>query len=219
MELQPRMLPSSGVNVSKLALGWEQRSGAERDVWLVLCFCSLQYMQVQDQPAQMWNQAQAALQKMQMPIKQQQQAFYMAAQDPLKLYEHQLQPPTQPQLSNMDKKIKYPDVKMQDFYWEPSYRMGESLPVMADRMKRSPPGGICSDQDASRPRGPPFEVSSSPGTVREEELVLSCPAAFLSLCCSPLFFSVLSSWVSSYEVNVFVAVTDQSDLILSYLTN
>ncbi|XP_042284174.1 protein SMG7 isoform X1 [Thunnus maccoyii] len=126
-----------------------------------------QYMQVQDQPTQMWNQAQAALQKMppmQMSMKQpqqqqqqQQQAFYMAAQDPLKLYEHQLQPPAQPQLSNMDKKIKYPDVKMQDFYWEPSYRMGDGLAVMADRMKR--PGGMCSEQDAAAgPRGPPFEL-------------------------------------------------------------
>ncbi|XP_029381036.1 nonsense-mediated mRNA decay factor SMG7 [Echeneis naucrates] len=125
-----------------------------------------QYMQVQDPPAQMWNQAQAALQKMnpmQMSMKQsqsqpqqQQAAFYMAAQDPLKLYEHQLQP--QSQLS-MDKKIKYPDVKMPDFYWEPSYRMGDSLAMMADRMKRPPPGGICSDQDASAgPRGPPFEL-------------------------------------------------------------
>uniref|UniRef100_A0AAQ5Y788 Nonsense-mediated mRNA decay factor n=1 Tax=Amphiprion ocellaris TaxID=80972 RepID=A0AAQ5Y788_AMPOC len=130
-----------------------------------------QYMQVQDQPAQMWNQAQAALQKiptMQMSMKQpqqqqqqQQQAFYMAAQDPLKLYEHQLQPPAQPQLSNMDKKLKYPDVKMQDFYWEPSYRMGDGLAVMADRMKRPPPGGMCSEQDG--PRGPPFEVSCSQG--------------------------------------------------------
>uniref|UniRef100_A0A3P8SEK5 Nonsense-mediated mRNA decay factor n=1 Tax=Amphiprion percula TaxID=161767 RepID=A0A3P8SEK5_AMPPE len=126
-----------------------------------------QYMQVQDQPAQMWNQAQAALQKiptMQMSMKQpqqqqqqqQQQAFYMAAQDPLKLYEHQLQPPAQPQLSNMDKKLKYPDVKMQDFYWEPSYRMGDGLAVMADRMKRPPPSGMCSEQDG--PRGPPFEL-------------------------------------------------------------
>ncbi|XP_018534504.1 nonsense-mediated mRNA decay factor SMG7 isoform X4 [Lates calcarifer] len=124
-----------------------------------------QYM---DQPAQMWNQAQAALQKMNpmqmsmkqpQPQQQQQQAFFMAAQDPLKLYEHQLQPPAQPQLSNMDKKLKYPDVKMQDFYWEPSYRMGDSLAVMADRMKRPPPGGICSEQDASTgPRGPPFEL-------------------------------------------------------------
>ncbi|XP_028448774.1 nonsense-mediated mRNA decay factor SMG7 isoform X3 [Perca flavescens] len=121
-----------------------------------------QYMQVQDQPAQMWNQAQATLQKippqMQMSMKQpqpQQQQFYMAAQDPLKLYEHQLQ-------SNMDKKIKYPNVKMQDFYWEPSYRMGEGLAVMADRMKRPPPGGMCPEQDGpTGPRGPPFELNQT----------------------------------------------------------
>lgn len=113
-------------------------------------------MQVQDQPAQLWNQAPAALQKispMQMPMKQppqQQQAFYMASQDPLKLYEHQLQPPSQ---TPLDKKIKYPNVKMQDFYWEPSFRM-------SDRMKRPLPGGICPEQDPSGgPRGPPFEVS------------------------------------------------------------
>lgn len=127
---------------------------------VVVVVWSQQYMQVQDQPAQMWNQAQAALQKispMQMSIKQpQQQAFYMAAQEPLKLYEHQLQPPSQPQLANMDKKIKYPNLKMQDFFWEPSYRMGESLAVMTDRMKR-----VCPEQDPSTgPRGPPFEVSS-----------------------------------------------------------
>lgn len=139
-------------------------------IWCVMLTLRLvsQYMQVQDQPAQMWNQAQAALQKispMQMSMKQpqqpqQQQAFYMAAQDPLKLYEHQLQP--QQQLSNMDKKMKYPNVKMQDFYWEPSYRIGDGLAVMADRMKRPPPGGICPEQDpSSGPRGPPFEVSSS----------------------------------------------------------
>ncbi|CAB1435072.1 unnamed protein product [Pleuronectes platessa] len=119
-----------------------------------------QYMQVQDQPAQIWNQAQAALQKMNpmMSMKQQpSQTFFMASPDPLKLYEHQLQP----QLSNMDKKIKFPDAKMQDFYWEPSYRMGDGLAVMADRMKRPPPGGICSEQDGSTgPRGPPFELSN-----------------------------------------------------------
>ncbi|XP_068998307.1 nonsense-mediated mRNA decay factor SMG7 isoform X3 [Embiotoca jacksoni] len=123
-----------------------------------------QYMQ--EQPAQMWNQAQAALQKlspmqisMKQPQQQQQQAFYMAAQDPMKMYEHQLQPPAQPQHPNMDKKMKYPDVKMQDFYWEPSYRMGDGLAVMADRMKRPPPGGICPEQEVpAGPRGPPFEL-------------------------------------------------------------
>uniref|UniRef100_A0AAQ5ZPF0 Nonsense-mediated mRNA decay factor n=1 Tax=Amphiprion ocellaris TaxID=80972 RepID=A0AAQ5ZPF0_AMPOC len=165
-----------------------------------------QYMQVQDQPAQMWNQAQAALQKiptMQMSMKQpqqqqqqQQQAFYMAAQDPLKLYEHQLQPPAQPQLSNMDKKLKYPDVKMQDFYWEPSYRMGDGLAVMADRMKRPPPGGMCSEQDG--PRGPPFEDNKSspllpPDLLKtladfeeEEELVFTKPPDFFQALAGPL---------------------------------
>lgn len=116
-----------------------------------------QYMQVQEQPGQMWSQAQAAaLQKLspiQMPVKQQ-QAYYLSAQDPLKLYEHQQQ------LSSMDKKMKYPDVKLQDFYWDPSYRMGDGLAVMADRMgKRPPPGSICSEQEVTAgPRGPPFEV-------------------------------------------------------------
>uniref|UniRef100_A0A8P4FVZ2 Nonsense-mediated mRNA decay factor n=1 Tax=Dicentrarchus labrax TaxID=13489 RepID=A0A8P4FVZ2_DICLA len=149
---------------------------------LSLCVRSQQYMQVQDQPVQMWNQAQAALQKispMQMSMKppqQQQQAFYMAAQDPLKLYEHQLQPPS------MDKKIKYPNVKMQDFYWEPSYRIGDGLAVMADRMKRPPPGGICPEQDPSAgPRGPPFEVSSEKEEEVEEVLLLFSLYASLSL--------------------------------------
>lgn len=134
-------------------------------------------MQVQEQSSHMWNQAQAALQKvspMQMPIKQpqqqkqQQQAFYMAAQDPLKMYEHQLQ--SSAQVSSMDKKMKYPDVKLQDFYWDSSYRIGDSLAVLADRMKRPSPGGICSEQDG--PRGPPFEVSCCQQTQREEFVLL-----------------------------------------------
>ncbi|KAM4551908.1 nonsense-mediated mRNA decay factor SMG7 isoform 1-T1 [Odontesthes bonariensis] len=138
-----------------------------------------QYMQVQDQPAQMWTQAQAALQKlppMQMSMKQQQQAFYMAAQDPLKLYEHQLQPP------NMDKKMKYPDIKMQDFHWEPPYRMGDGLAMMAERMKRPPPGGICAEQEVPvGSRGPPFELpnqtrmESGPEVVSQSSSLLPIP--------------------------------------------
>ncbi|XP_012770953.2 nonsense-mediated mRNA decay factor SMG7 isoform X2 [Maylandia zebra] len=145
-----------------------------------------QYMQVQEQSSHMWNQAQAALQKvspMQMPIKQpqqqkqQQQAFYMAAQDPLKMYEHQLQ--SSAQVSSMDKKMKYPDVKLQDFYWDSSYRIGDSLAVLADRMKRPSPGGICSEQDG--PRGPPFElpnqtrVDSGPEVISQSSSLLPIP--------------------------------------------
>ncbi|XP_030608703.1 nonsense-mediated mRNA decay factor SMG7 isoform X2 [Archocentrus centrarchus] len=149
-----------------------------------------QFMQVQEQSAQMWNQAQAALQKvspMQMSMKQpqqqpQQQAFYMAAQDPLKLYEHQLHSSAQSQLSSMDKKMKYPDVKMPDFYWESSYRMGEGLSVLADRLKRPSPGGICSEQDGpAGPRGPSFElpnqsrVESGPEAVSQSSSLLPIP--------------------------------------------
>ncbi|XP_063317268.1 nonsense-mediated mRNA decay factor SMG7 isoform X2 [Pelmatolapia mariae] len=148
-----------------------------------------QYMQVQEQSTHMWNQAQAALQKvspMQMPIKQpqqqkqQQQAFYMAAQDPLKMYEHQLQ--SSAQVSSMDKKMKYPDVKLQDFYWDSPYRIGDSLAVLADRMKRPSPGGICSEQDGpTGPRGPPFElpnqtrVDSGPEVISQSSSLLPIP--------------------------------------------
>ncbi|KAL3989099.1 hypothetical protein ACER0C_013417 [Sarotherodon galilaeus] len=164
-----------------------------------------QYMQVQEQSTHMWNQAQAALQKvspMQMPIKQpqqqkQQQAFYMAAQDPLKMYEHQLQ--SSAQVSSMDKKMKYPDVKLQDFYWDSPYRIGDSLAVLADRMKRPSPGGICSEQDGpTGPRGPPFEDNKSspllpPDLLKtladfeeEEELVFTKPPDFFQALAGPL---------------------------------
>uniref|UniRef100_A0A8C5H3D7 Nonsense-mediated mRNA decay factor n=1 Tax=Gouania willdenowi TaxID=441366 RepID=A0A8C5H3D7_GOUWI len=76
-----------------------------------------------------------------MPMKQ--QVLYNAAQDSLKLYENQ-----QP-FSNVEKKIKYPDTKLQDLYWE--HRLDE-LPLMAERMKRPPPGTMCPEQEA--PAGP-----------------------------------------------------------------
>lgn len=123
-------------------------------------------MQVQDQPAQMWNQAQATLSKippLQMSMKQTQhpqQTFYMAAQDPLKLYEHQMASSGQPPPSNIDKKAKFP-VKMADFYWEPLYQMGDGPSVLTDRTKS--PVVACPKQDPAGPRGAPFEVSWAKG--------------------------------------------------------
>ncbi|XP_038163450.1 protein SMG7 isoform X2 [Cyprinodon tularosa] len=154
---------------------------------------------IQDQTAPMWNQSQAALQKMsplQMSMKQQ-QAFFLGGQDPLKLYEQQLQP----QISNMDKKMKFPDVKIQDFYWEPSYRMertAEGLAMMGDRMKRPPPGGMCVEQEVPRgPRGAPFEDKSSPflppdllktlaDFEEDEELIFAKPPDFFQALAGPL---------------------------------
>ncbi|XP_035988795.1 protein SMG7-like isoform X2 [Fundulus heteroclitus] len=159
-----------------------------------------QYMQ--EQPAAVWNQSQAALQKMsplQMSMKQQQQpAFFLGAQDPLKLYEQQLQPPG-PQMSSMDKKMKFPDVKRQDFYWEPSYRMdrmGEGLAMMAERMKRPPPAGMCAEQDVpAGPRGATYEDKSflPPDLLKtladleeDEELVFAKPPDFFQALAGPL---------------------------------
>uniref|UniRef100_A0A674BLR1 Nonsense-mediated mRNA decay factor n=1 Tax=Salmo trutta TaxID=8032 RepID=A0A674BLR1_SALTR len=126
-----------------------------------------QYMQV-DQAGQMWGQHQGQptmqkMQAMQVPVKQ---PYYgMPPQDSLKLFEqHSVQMagqmPMQPQQQNsMDKKMKYPDVKMQDFYWELPYRMGDNREMVGERMgKRPPPGVFHPDQD-NAPRGPPFEVT------------------------------------------------------------
>lgn len=150
------------------------------------CVCGHQFMQVQDQPAQMWNQAQAALSKIspqQMSMKQTQppqQTFYMAPPETLKLYEHQMASPGQPPLSNLEKKAKFPNVKMPDFYWEPSYQMGDSPAVLSDRMKS--PVAACPKQDSSAgPRGPPFEVSWAEVHQEEEEAEEGCPAAVTAL--------------------------------------
>uniref|UniRef100_A0A4W5QQW5 Nonsense-mediated mRNA decay factor n=1 Tax=Hucho hucho TaxID=62062 RepID=A0A4W5QQW5_9TELE len=126
-----------------------------------------QYMQV-DQTGQMWGQpTMQKMQAMQVPVKQ---PYYgMPPQDSLKLFEqHPVQTagqmPMQPQQQNsMDKKMKYPDVKMQDFYWELPYRMGDNRQMVGERMgKRPPPGVFHPDQD-NAPRGPPFESRMESG--------------------------------------------------------
>lgn len=99
---------------------------------------------------------------MQMPVKPQQQqqqqlaqSFFMPPQDPLKLFEHSMSSgvPLQPPSAAMDKKPKFPEVKVQqDYYWESLYR-----PDMSERINKRQPGMFCPDQE-SVPRGPPYEV-------------------------------------------------------------
>ncbi|XP_072544359.1 nonsense-mediated mRNA decay factor SMG7 isoform X2 [Salminus brasiliensis] len=115
------------------------------------------YMPVSEQAGQMWSQhqAQPTMPKIPMPVKQ---PFFMPAQDPMKLFEHSMSSavPMQPP-QPMDKKMKFPEVKMQDFYWEPPYRMGEGRAGMGDRINKHQSGVFCPDQE-NTPRGPPYEL-------------------------------------------------------------
>uniref|UniRef100_A0A673GUH2 Nonsense-mediated mRNA decay factor n=1 Tax=Sinocyclocheilus rhinocerous TaxID=307959 RepID=A0A673GUH2_9TELE len=148
----------------------QQQSPTKQKTWMLLTLLgnlsifsifilSLQsYMLLAEQSGQMWNQhqTQPTMQKMpmQMPVKQ---PFFMPTQDPMKLFEHPMS--MQPPQPSMDKKMKFPEVKMQDFYWEPSYHMGgEGRSGMGDRMGKRQPGVFCPDQE-NMPRGPPYEVS------------------------------------------------------------
>ncbi|KAJ8274536.1 hypothetical protein COCON_G00091610 [Conger conger] len=165
-----------------------------------------QYMQVPEQSAQLWNQHQTAasgVQKMpmQMPVKQ---PFFMPPQDPLKLFEHpHSQVPLQaPPTANMDKKMKFPEVKVQDFYWDPPYRMTDSRSMMghqmaSERLVKRQPGVFCPGQDSSQ-RGPSYEDNKStpllpPALLKsladfeeEEELAFAKPHDFYQALASPL---------------------------------
>ncbi|XP_048018371.1 nonsense-mediated mRNA decay factor SMG7 isoform X1 [Megalobrama amblycephala] len=155
------------------------------------------YMQVPEQPGQMWSQhqTQPTMQKMpmQMPVKQ---PFFMPTQDPMKLFEHPMS--MQPPQPSMDKKMKFPEVKVQDFYWEPPYHMvGEGRSGMGDRMGKRQPGVFCPDQE-NMPRGPPYEDNKSspllpPDLLKtladfeeEEELLFTKPHDFYQALAGPL---------------------------------
>uniref|UniRef100_A0A8C1SEQ3 Nonsense-mediated mRNA decay factor n=1 Tax=Cyprinus carpio TaxID=7962 RepID=A0A8C1SEQ3_CYPCA len=180
------------------------------------------YMQVAEQPGQMWNQhqTQPTMQKMpmQMPVKQ---PFFMPTQDPMKLFEHPMS--MQPPQPSMDKKMKFPEVKMQDFYWEPSYHIGgEGRSGMGDRMGKRQPGVFCPDQE-NMPRGPPYEDNKSspllpPDLLKtladfeeEEELLFTKPHDFYQALAGPLnsapgrnmFASVDKKKICSYQNSIF----------------
>ncbi|KAJ3594796.1 hypothetical protein NHX12_004102 [Muraenolepis orangiensis] len=108
----------------------------------------LQQQYLQEQPAPMWSQGQAGVQKMQMQAVK--QAYFLPPQ----------QQPPPGQLDN-NKGLKFPDVvKMPDYYWEQSaYHLGGG----GERGlgKRPPSGAFCPEPDASSvpgPRGAPFET-------------------------------------------------------------
>ncbi|TRZ04236.1 hypothetical protein DNTS_029924 [Danionella cerebrum] len=155
------------------------------------------YMQSPEQAGQMWNQhqAQPGMQKipMQMPVKQ---PFFMPTQDPMKLFEHSMS--MQPPQPSMDKKMKFPEVKVQEFYWEPPYHMvGEARSGMADRMGKRQPGVFCPEQE-NVPRGPQYEDNKSspllpPDLLKtladfeeEEELLFTKPHDFYQALAGPL---------------------------------
>ncbi|KAM9005926.1 protein SMG7 isoform X5 [Sarcophilus harrisii] len=112
-----------------------------------------------DASKQLWNppQVQGPLGKI-MPVKQ---PYYLQTQDSLKLFEPSLQPPVMQQ-QPLEKKMKpftmepynqnSSEVKVPEFYWDPSYNMADNRAVMTqqanvDRRSKRPPGVFPSEQD------------------------------------------------------------------------
>ncbi|XP_051854762.1 nonsense-mediated mRNA decay factor SMG7 isoform X4 [Antechinus flavipes] len=140
-----------------------------------------------DASKQLWNppQVQGPLGKI-MPVKQ---PYYLQTQDSLKLFEPSLQPPVMQQ-QPLEKKMKpftmepynqnSSEVKVPEFYWDPSYNMADNRAVMTqqanvDRRGKRPPGVFPSEQDPV-PRMP-FEKS----LLEKPSELMSHSSSFLSL--------------------------------------
>ncbi|XP_044533019.1 protein SMG7 isoform X4 [Gracilinanus agilis] len=140
-----------------------------------------------DASKQLWNppQVQGPLGKI-MPVKQ---PYYLQTQDSLKLFEPSLQPPVMQQ-QPLEKKMKPftmepynqnpSEVKVPEFYWDPTYNMADNRAVMTqqasvDRRGKRPPGVFPSEQDPV-PRMP-FEKS----LLEKPSELMSHSSSFLSL--------------------------------------
>ncbi|XP_068930503.1 nonsense-mediated mRNA decay factor SMG7 isoform X5 [Petaurus breviceps papuanus] len=140
-----------------------------------------------DASKQLWNppQVQGTLGKI-MPVKQ---PYYLQTQDSLKLFEPSLQPPVMQQ-QPLEKKMKPftmepynqnpSEVKVPEFYWDPTYNMADNRAVMTqqasvDRRGKRPPGVFPSEQDPV-PRMP-FEKS----LLEKPSELMSHSSSFLSL--------------------------------------
>ncbi|KAF5900960.1 protein SMG7 isoform X2, partial [Clarias magur] len=162
---QPQQQPPAPPQPSKQALQVQQQSPTKQNSQLGKSpphHTGMQqpYMPVSEQAGQMWSQHQAppSMSKMAMPVKP---PFFMPAQDHIKLFEHSMPPAVsmQPAQPSLDKKMNFQDVKMQDFYWDPPYRMSENRGSMADRMGKHQSGVFCPEQE-NTPRVPPYELSN-----------------------------------------------------------
>uniref|UniRef100_A0A8C5RE98 SMG7 nonsense mediated mRNA decay factor n=1 Tax=Laticauda laticaudata TaxID=8630 RepID=A0A8C5RE98_LATLA len=162
-----------------------------------------------DSSKQLWNpsQVQGPLGKI-MPVKQ---PYYLQGQDPVKLFEHSLQPPLLQQQQPLEKKMKpFPmepynqnpsEVKMPEFYWD-SYGMTDNRVVMAqqqanlDRRGKRQQGVFRPEQDPmprmgfedpkSSPLLPPDLLKSLAALEEEEELIFSNPPDLYPALLGPL---------------------------------
>ncbi|XP_012871168.1 PREDICTED: protein SMG7 isoform X3 [Dipodomys ordii] len=145
-----------------------------------------QYQQA-DASKQLWSppQVQGPLGKI-MPVKQ---PYYLQTPDPIKLFEPPLQPPVMQQQPLEKKRKPFPmepynhnpsEVKVPEFYWDPSYSVADNRAVMAqqanmDRRGKRSPGVFRPEQDpVSRM---PFEKS----LLEKPSELMSHSSSFLSL--------------------------------------